>query len=290
MWASGGSASIAQALFSDQMREIDLLERATQVAQNELDARWQVIWDGNNSDPEYVALDELRQEKQREIDRLYRFGNRPIEDIWDQINEINSNQGSSNTDSQIEAELLNIKLRDLYDFLTTIQNGGSDEANELYNKASGIQEQLNNLYNFGKNPINAIFAETEQLEAEVSNSVDSDAAIITAQIFELESQKFSYEANRDAEIASFQAQLAATSTSTTTVSTTDSTDRIAVLEGLISDLESQIAAQNVDNGAEIAALEGTSWQMLLARVYYLARSSQFGAAISIQKIERLNDD
>jgi len=290
MWASGGSASIAQALFSDQMREIDLLERARQVAQNEHDARWQVIWDGNNSDPEYVALDELRQEKQREIDRLYRFGNRPIEDIWDQINEINSNQGSSNTDSQIEAELLNIKLRDLYDFLTTIQNGGSDEANELYNKASGIQEQLNNLYNFGKNPINAIFAETEQLEAEVSNSVDSDAAIITAQIFELESQKFSYEANRDAEIASFQAQLAATSTSTTTVSTTDSTDRIAVLEGLISDLESQIAAQNVDNGAEIAALEGTSWQMLLARVYYLARSSQFGAAISIQKIERLNDD
>jgi len=111
MWASGGSASIAQALFSDQMREIDLLERATQVAQNELDARWQVIWDGNNSDPEYVALDELRQEKQREIDRLYRFGNRPIEDIWDQINEINSNQGSSNTDSQIEVELLNIKLQ-----------------------------------------------------------------------------------------------------------------------------------------------------------------------------------
>ena len=111
MWAPGGSASIAQALFSDQMREIDLLERATQVAQNELDARWQVIWDGNNSDPEYVALDELRQEKQREIDRLYRFVNRPIEDIWDQINEINSNQGSSNTDSQIEVELLNIKLQ-----------------------------------------------------------------------------------------------------------------------------------------------------------------------------------
>ena len=255
MWASGGSASIAQALFSDQMREIDLLERARQVAQNEHDARWQVIWDGNNSDPEYVALDELRQEKQREIDRLYRFGNRPIEDIWDQINEINSNQGSSNTDSQIEAELLNIKLRDLYDFQTTLQNGGSDEANELYNKASGMLDQLNNLYYFGKNPMNAIYAEIEQLEAELSNSSASSAAIITAQIFELEAQKFSYEANRDAKIASFQAQLGATSTSTTTVSTTDSTDRIAVLEGLISDLESQIAAQKVDNGAEIAALE-----------------------------------
>ena len=255
MWASGGSASIAQALFSDQMREIDLLERATQVAQNEHDARWQVIWDGNNSDPEYVALDELRQEKQREIDRLYRFGNRPIEDIWDQINEINSNQGSSNTDSQIEAELLNIKLRDLYDFQTTLQNGGSDEANELYNKASGMLDQLNNLYYFGKNPMNAIYAEIEQLEAKLSNSSASSAAIITAQIFELEAQKFSYEANRDAKIASFQAQLGATSTSTTTVSTTDSTDRIAVLEGLISDLESQIAAQKVDNGAEIAALE-----------------------------------
>jgi len=203
MWASGGSASIAQALFSDQMREIDLLERATQVAQNEHDARWQVIWDGNNSDPEYVALDELRQEKQREIDRLYRFGNRPIEDIWDQINEINSNQGSSNTDSQIEAELLNIKLRDLYDFQTTLQNGGSDEANELYNKASGMLDQLNNLYYFGKNPMNAIYAEIEQLEAKLSNSSASSAAIITAQIFELEAQKFSYEANRDAKVASF---------------------------------------------------------------------------------------
>ena len=255
IWAPGGSAAIAQALFSDQMREIDLLDRANQVAQNELDARWQVIWDGNNSDPEYQALEELRQEKQRELDRLYRFGYRPIDDIWDQINEINSNQGSSNTDSQIEQELLNVKLRALYDFQSTLQNGGSVEADELYNKANGIQDQLNNLRNFGRDPINAILAEINRLEIDQSNSSASGAASITAQIFELEALKASYLANRDAEVASYQSQIDAISTTTTTVNTTDSSGRIAELETRIADLESQIAAQNVDNSAAIAALE-----------------------------------
>jgi hypothetical protein len=254
IWAPGGSAAIAQALFSDQMREIDLLDRANQVAQNELDARWQVIWDGNNSDPEYQALDELRQEKQRELDRIYRFGYRPIDDIWDQINEINSNQGSSNTDSQIESELLNIKLRELYDFQATLQNGGNDEANELFNKANGIQDQLNNVLNFGRDPINAIHDEINRLEIEQSNSSADSAASITAQIFELETVKASYLANRDAEVASYQAQINAISTTTTTVNTTVSSARIAELVGLITDVESQIAAHNTTSAA-IAALE-----------------------------------
>ena len=196
IWAPGGSAAVAQALFSDHMREIDLLERAAQVAQSDLDARWQVIWDGNNSDPEFQVLEELRQEKQRELDRLYRFGYRPIDDIWDQINEIHSNQGSSNTDSQIEQELLNIKLRELYDVQVTLQNGGSDVANELYNKANGLQDQLNNLYNFGSDPINAIYAEIEQLELDLLNSSANSATSIAAQISELEAQRASYEEGR----------------------------------------------------------------------------------------------
>ncbi|MDA0597397.1 MAG: hypothetical protein O2921_03025 [Chloroflexi bacterium] len=50
----------------------------------------QVLWTANTVDPEYQALEDERNAKQPELDRLYRFGNRLIDDIWDQINEINN--------------------------------------------------------------------------------------------------------------------------------------------------------------------------------------------------------
>ena len=72
----------------------------------------------------------MRFEKQRELDRAYRFVNHPIEDIWNQINELNSTQNWRNTDSQIRVEELNIELNRLYDRYNEIQHNsnGNGEA------------------------------------------------------------------------------------------------------------------------------------------------------------------
>jgi hypothetical protein len=92
----------------------------------------QALWTANTVDPEYQALEDERNAKQRELDRLYRFGNRLIDDIWDQINELNASQGFASTDSQIESERINIELRRLWDLLDEINNGSNDEVTTLY--------------------------------------------------------------------------------------------------------------------------------------------------------------
>ena len=48
-----------------------------------------------------------------------------IDDIWDEINELNSAQNWANTGSQIESEEINVELRRLYDLFNEIQNSGS---------------------------------------------------------------------------------------------------------------------------------------------------------------------
>ena len=92
-WAPGGEAYEAQLVFDRRFRELELMQRSIEKEQHELDSKWQDLWgvEGNH-DPEFQALEDLRYEKQRELDQLYRFGNRPIEDIWNEINELNSTQ------------------------------------------------------------------------------------------------------------------------------------------------------------------------------------------------------
>ena len=88
-WAPGGEASEAQLLFQSRYRELELLQRSIEVEQRELDTKWQNLWGaGGHNDPEFQALEDLRYEKQRELDRAYRFGNRSSEDIWNEINEL----------------------------------------------------------------------------------------------------------------------------------------------------------------------------------------------------------
>ena len=92
-WAPGGEAYEAQLVFDRRFRELELMQRSIEKEQHELDSKGQDLWgvEGNH-DPEFQALEDLRYEKQRELDQLYRFGNRPIEDIWNEINELNSTQ------------------------------------------------------------------------------------------------------------------------------------------------------------------------------------------------------
>jgi hypothetical protein len=131
-WAPGGDASVLQAEFDAKNREYELLQRAIEIEQRTLDAEMQALWTANTVDPEYQALEDERNAKQRELDRLYRFGNRLIDDIWDQINELNASQGFASTDSQIESERINIELRRLWDLLDEINNGSNDEVTTLY--------------------------------------------------------------------------------------------------------------------------------------------------------------
>ena len=81
-WAPGGEASAAQLLFEGRYRDLDLLQRSIEIDQRELDSKWQNLWaTGATVDPEFQALEDLRFKKQRELERLHRFGYRPIEDI-----------------------------------------------------------------------------------------------------------------------------------------------------------------------------------------------------------------
>jgi len=256
IWSPGGEANEAQEQFELRYREIEILQKAIELDQRDLDARWQVLWSSTGVDPEYQVLEDLRYEKQRELDRLYRFGNRPVDDLWDEINELNASQGWANTDSQIESELLNQQLRALYDLQNELQNGNSDLANELYNKASGIQDQLNHLYNFGWDPINEIYAEIDRLESERTNDNSvGDTRAISLEIINLQNQKASYVTSRDAEIAVLNAELEAlevtTTESTTDATAGDSSARIDELNQFIADLEDEAAGVVEDKNAEI---------------------------------------
>ena len=214
------------------------------------------MWsDGGTVDPEYQALEDVRFDTKRELDRAHRFGSRPIEDIWDQIYELNSSQGWSNTDSQIESEKINIELRRLYDLAEEIQNGVSSESNRLGDLAAAAQDELYNLQNFGLDAITQLQNEIARLEAESSASAIS-ANSIAEKISQLKSNRSSYEVNRDSEFATLRETLstleaeAAVTTTTTTGATisADSADRIAELERLILNLQAEaeeiVAAKN----------------------------------------------
>lgn len=244
-WAPGGEASEAQLVFDARYRELELLQRTVDIEQRELDTNWQNLWvTGADGDSEFQALEDLRYETQRELDRLYRFGYRPIDDIWDEINVLNSAQNWGNTDSQIESEEINIELRRLYDLYEEVQNGGNTESVQLEDKARAMQEQLNALYNHGWNPINEIYNEIKRLESErtTSSSAVGDPESVLAQIAELENQKATYLAYRDAEVASLKETLAASETDSSTPTTDEaSAARIVELEQLIADLQVQAA-------------------------------------------------
>ena len=263
-WAPGGAGSILQEEFEEKNRQIDLLYRQIELEQRELDQNWQTLWNSGSVDPAFQELEDLRYEKQRELDRLYRFGNRPIDDIWDQINELNNSQGFANTDSQIEAEQINIELRRLWDLQNEIQNGSNDEVTALYDRANNAQNELNDLHNFGWNPINDIYAEIERLQAEQSSTGFDAAGVpistvsINAQIADLQNTVSSYIASRDSEIAVLQAKLAALgsdSTDGTTASeTTDTAARIADLQVLIAGLQDDADALVDSMNVEVDSL------------------------------------
>jgi len=207
-WAPGGEAALAQEVFDELNREHELMQRAIDLEQRELDANWQILWSGNTVDPAYQELEDLRFEKQRELDRLYRFGNRPIDDIWDQINELNSSQGFANTDSQIESELINAELRRLWDLQSELQNGANSATDDLYKRAEAAQNDLNDLHSFGWREIEDIYAEIENLG--LDGVVTTTAGVteeVATKIIDLQSLVASYEAQRDTETAPLKAQL-----------------------------------------------------------------------------------
>jgi hypothetical protein len=246
-WAPGGEAALLQEEFDELNRQYEVMQRQIDLEQRELDSEWQDLWGSNSIDPEYQILEDLRFEKQRELDRLYRFGNRPIDELWDQIHELNSSQSFANTDSQIESELINAELRRLYDLQSDVHNSSNSEVDALYERANNVQNELNNLYNFGWNPINEIYSEIERLQSDLSPSTaGTSTESIEAQIADLEAVRTSYIASRDAEVAAWQATLDAIGTDSTVdaagnVVTTDNSERIAVLQGLIAALEADAA-------------------------------------------------
>ncbi len=264
MWAPGGAASVVQAEFDERYRELDIAGRQIEVEQRDLDARWQALWGANGVDPEFQELEDARFEKQRELDRLYRFGNRPVNELWDQINELNAQQNWGNTDSQIESERINIELRRLYDLQTKLQNSSGELVNELYNKANNIQNQLNDLYNTGWDPINELNAEADRLEREQnSTGTSGDADAITQKIIELKSIRDTYRLSRDAELAAWKESLAAaeaaadgTSVDAVPVSndSTDGATRIVELQALIAELEAEAAELRQAKNAEVDLL------------------------------------
>jgi len=262
MFASDGAVSEAQLAFDDRYRELDLLQRSIEVEQRELDASWEKLWGGGGTiDPEYQVLEDLRFDTQRELDRLQRFGNRGVEDIWDEIYELNSSQNWSDTDSQIKSEKINIELQRLYNLSEEIQKRVSVESNRLGDLAAAAQDELYNLGNFGYDSISQMHDEIARLEAEKSASaIDSNS--ITDQILQLKSNRDSYVVNRDSELATLRETLAAleaeeavtTTITTETASSTDSAARIAELELLILNLQADAGSIVADKNSEIVEL------------------------------------
>jgi hypothetical protein len=313
IWSPGGAASDLQNYYDDQRHQFDLSQRAIETDQHDLDARWQAIWNNPEIDTEFQALEDARYEKQRELDRLYRFGSRPIDDLWDQINVLYTEQNWGNTDSQIESELIKAELRRLYDLQQEIQNSGSDTANDLYNQANELQNKLQNLYNNGRQPIDDLNREIERLESELNAAGSTvEAGSIASKIAEIEITIASYVANRDAEVAAFRAELDTnaagepieTETETTTTEPSEETAaRIAELNLLIADLQAEadalVAAKNAEVdvlSAQIDGINATYDQLETdAKANYEALNASYEAqldalAVQIDELEAIGGD
>ena len=169
-WAPGGAAHLIQQEFQERYNEIDRQYRELDVESRRLQLETQ--WGDNNNgiDPAITAIEDERFALQRELDRLHTFGRRPIEDIYQQMNELNASIGWSDGDI-FQAEELNRQIADIQNQLAQVQSSDDQITAQHQQELQSIENELNILRTQGYFRIQDIYNRIAELEQQLQSSV-----------------------------------------------------------------------------------------------------------------------
>ncbi|MFP6595725.1 MAG: hypothetical protein VB860_12290 [Dehalococcoidia bacterium] len=284
-WSPGGELYEAQEALQRQYELLDEEYRRIEIDQRVLEREYRDSTDTlGGFDPLVRQQEDKRYDLQRELDRLYRFGQDPIDEVWNQVNSLNSNPGGTWDSSQFEIDQLNNKVVGLYDEANWLQSDLDNRIREKEDLRTNVQNELNDHHSFGRFEIDPIFAEILRLEneltegtvvtvSEVAGSSDEIDALraerddlinaLSADLAQLDADISSAVLNRDDAAAPYQAtidaknqEISLLSTSTTTDTTASSTTETTLTDNSaqIATLQSEIDQAVLDRDAAVAPL------------------------------------
>lgn len=281
-WATGGELYEAQEALQEQYALIDAEYRFIELESRELERQFH---DSENNfggfDPLIRLKEDERYDLQRELDRLYRFGQDPIDEIWKQVNSISSNPDGTYNSTQFEIEQINNKIAGLYDQAAWLQSDFDNRVREKEDLRNNVQAELSNVYSFGRFSIDDLYGQIAQLEAElsdatvvtVSGGTDSSDEIDTlraerdvlvnelnANLAQVDSDSASVSAERDSTLAFYQDTIDAKNLEISLLTTPDGTSASSTTETTgndeqIAGLQVEITQAEADRDAALAPLD-----------------------------------
>ena len=204
-WSPGGELFEAQEALQRQYELLDDEYRQIEIDQRVLEREYRDSTDMiSGFDPLVRQQEDKRYDLQRELDRLYRFGQDPIDEVWSQVNTLNSNPGGTWDSSQFEIDQLNNKIVGLYDEVNWLQSDLEIRIREKEDLRSNVQNELNDHNSFGRFEIDPIYAEILRLENELTEGTVVTVTEITGSSEEIDALR----AERDELINALSADLA----------------------------------------------------------------------------------
>ncbi len=279
-WAPGGELFVVQQDFEAKFQDIQRQYREIELEERELQNRFNGGAFDPYRSPEAQTLDDERYELQRELDRLYRRGWEPIEEIYNEINLLSQAFNWSDPNTNDRFNEINDKINALYNEASQVQQNVDGDASNLRFELDQINNELNNLYNWGRSPIDDLYRQIEDEKIYLGEfiadafGVEVEFSSLEADIAFLESQRDSilsglYDSRSiveaelnailaayESDIAALEAEISQLSASTDTTTSPDPS-LVSELEALNAELQSEldaIAAIKADAGAGIDAL------------------------------------
>lgn len=168
-WAPGGEAHALQQEFDARFAEITRRFRELDAESNRIhiEQQWSDSYQG--IDPAVAALEDERFQLQRQLDRLHHFGRRPIEDIYQQMNELNAMNGWAEGDIYA-AEEINRQIANIQNQLSHLYNSEAHVSGQLQTDLESIDDELDHLRSFGFEPVNDLYSRIAELEHELANA------------------------------------------------------------------------------------------------------------------------
>ncbi len=174
-WSPGGEAYALQQEFDAKYAEIDRQYRELDVEARRIQIDMQWTDTAAGIDPAIAALEDERFALQRQLDRLHQFGRRPIEDLYQQMNELNASNGWSQSDIY-SAEELNRQIADLQNQIAHAHATGAQSDGSNRDELSKIENELNLVRSEGSFPIQERYNRIAELEQQLAGAVNVTAA------------------------------------------------------------------------------------------------------------------
>ena len=204
-WSVGGELFEAQEALQVQYGLIDFEYREIELESRRLERRFRDVNNGiGGFDPAIRQREDDRYELQRKLDRLYRFGQDPIDEVWKKVNSINSNPDGSFDSNQFEIEQINNKIASLHDEVAWLQSDLDNRTREKQDLRNNVQAELNDLYSVGRFSIDDLHERIAQIEAELADGNVAIVAVGTISSAEADELR----AERDALLNALNADLA----------------------------------------------------------------------------------